>query len=425
MLRSLTVTLMLFTGTVAAGAEPHDPIAAGELPQYIFFNRIPQKAWQQQQPDTFANAGFAEVVEAVGTRGNDRLRIGVSFIFSMLEGPLDVQTQSLRRMLEAAEQADVPVLVTLDGQNWWQTRPDLWNWWDPALPGFSEANRHNVEWTGWGPEHAIKISWRNWGRQLRVRPAPNLASPTFLAEHWKGYDALIPVILEWYRRLPPERRYLFGGVKLGWEASINVNAYHYPDGNRIFEAAPGDATNDPTERDRQQGWAFGGAVLGHAAAYTSGLRTSGELTREDIETLVHHYLRQLVHEARRRGLPPHLIFTHQGGTYDPWEKHMSFKPAIVEGSIPGYSFYSHDPPDCGSLPADLEAAGRTQWAAAEWWRGAPDAAGWVQRFERTLSFKQCRHVCVYNWEPFSQIPPALAAVRELVAAAATRPAPTR
>lgn len=422
--RFLTFALVLLTAGLTAGAEPHDPIALGELTQYIFFNRIPGRLWQQQRPSSFTAAGFTEVVDGVGTRGNDRLRIGISFIFSMLEGPLDVQSKSLRRLLEAAEQADVPILVTLDGQNWWQSRPDLWNWWDPDLPGFDEANRHNVEWTGWGPEHAIKISWRNWGQQVRVRPAPNLASPAFLAEHWKGYDALIPIILDWYRRLPPERRYLFGGVKLGWEASINVNAYHYPDGNRIFEASPGDASNDPTERDMTQGWAFGGAKLGHAAAYTSGLRTSGELTREDIETLVHRYLRQLVREARRRGLPTHLIFTHQGGTYAPWEKHLSFKPAIVEESIPGWSFYSHDPPDCGSLPADLEAAGRTQWAAAEWWRGATDTAGWVQRFEQTLSFKQCRHVCVYNWETFAKIPEALAAVRVLVAAT-TRPAPNR
>ena len=155
MLRSLTYALVLFTTGIASAAEPHDPIAAGELPQYIFFNRAHGRVWRQQHPDSFTAAGFEEVVDGVGTRGNDRLRIGASFFFSMLEVPLDVLSRSLTRLLETAEQTGIPILITLDGQNWWQNRPDLWNWWDPNLPGFDEANRHNVEWTGWGPEHAI------------------------------------------------------------------------------------------------------------------------------------------------------------------------------------------------------------------------------------------------------------------------------
>ncbi len=101
---------------------------------------------------------------------------------------------------------------------------------------------------------------------------------------------------------------------------------------------------------------------------------------------------------------------------------MSFKPAINDYSIPGWSFYSHDPPDCGSLPADLRAAGRRQWAACEWWRGAADEAGWRVSFERTLGFAQCRFVAVYNWESFREIPAALAAVRGLVAPT-SQPAP--
>ncbi len=376
---------------------------------------------RQSHAEDFTPALLEDIVRTLGTRGNRRLRIGASFILSILETPPETLAKSLRRMLASAEAADVPILITLDGQNWWQSRGDLWNWWDANLPGYDPANRANVEWTGWGPQHAVKIGWRNWGRQFRVRPAPNIASPRFLAEHWKAYDALVPIIADWYRALPPDRRYLFGGVKVGWEASINVNAFYFRDGNRIFDESPDDASKDPQQHDPKDGWTFGHPPLGFAAVSTAGIKNSGELTKADIEIVVHQYLARMAAEVRRRGIPPHLIFTHQGGTYAPWERHLSFKPAINEDSIPGWSFYSHDPPDCGSLAADLESAGRRQWAACEWWRGGGSAGEWREKFERSLRFKDCRFVCVYNWPDVQKLPFAATAIGELVSRATTQP----
>lgn len=413
-----TIALALWGSLLPArAAEPYDPVAAGELPRYIFFNRIPglpnPRLWHQEEPERFTAESMREIVELTGTPGDERLRIGASFIFSLMESKTVTLKRSIAALLEASRRAGVPVLITLDGQNWWQTRPDLWNWWDPDLPGFDPAHRMNVEWTGWGPEHAIKISWRNWGRQLRIRPAQNIFAPRVQAELHEKLAACVPVIAEWYRDLPADKKHLFGGVKVGWEASINVNAYYYRDGNRLFEEFPDDTSHDPDERDAAKGFTFGSVGLGYAAATSLGLKTSGELTVQDHEKMVHRYLADLSRCVREHGIPSHLIFAHQGGTYAPWEEHLSFKPAMNEDSIPGWSFYTHDPPDCGSLAEDLESAGRRQWAAAEWWRGGSTAEEWQERFKRTLRFKQCRLITVYNWEPFSRKPEALAAVRQL------------
>jgi hypothetical protein len=396
------------------------------VPRYIFFNKNPGSPdplhWRQNQPQRFTAESMRELPEKIGTPGDDRIRIGASFIFNLLEDDAQALERSLTAMMEASRQADIPVMLNLDGQNWWRNRPDLWNWWNPDLPGFDPDNRINVEWTDWGPEHAIKISWRNWGRQIRVQPAQNIFAPRVQKEHREKLAACAKVIARWYRELPAGKRYLLGGVKVGWEASINVNAYYYADGNRIFEANPTDTANDPDARDAAKGFTFGSANLGYAAATSFGLKKTGELTVADHEVMVHRYLAELAALVRSNGIPPHLIFTHQGGTYAPWDKHMSFKPAMNPDSIPGWSFYSHDPQDCGSLASDLEAAGRRQWAAVEWWRGASNAEQWRQRMERTLTFKQCRHLTVYNWEPFRDTPEALAAVRELITAA-SRPGP--
>jgi hypothetical protein len=440
MLKALLAMAWLSAWLAAVGsalaAEPLDPVAAGELPRYVFFDRNPFSPdplhWRQWEPERFTVASMREFAEKIGTAGNARLRIGATFPFSLLENDVDVLKRSIRAMLDAAREADVPVLIMLDGQNWWQSRPDLWNWWDPNLPGFNPDNRYNVEWTGWGAENAIKISWRNWGQQVRIRPAQNIFAPRVQKEVNARLQACAGVVAQWYRELPKDKRYLLGGVKVGWEASINVNAYYYPDGNRLFEQNPADASRDPTQRDIEKGFTFGTPCLGYAAATAAGLvhpptRPAGsrshiesvggagrELTVQDHEFLVQKYLAGLSRIVRRQGIPPHLIFTHQGGTYAPWDKHLSFKPAINDDSIPGWSFYSHDPQDSGSLGKDLEAAGRQQWAAAEWWRGGANEAEWRQHFERTLSFKQCRLIAVYNWEPFMADAAALAAVKSLV-----------
>jgi len=169
----------------------------------------------------------------------------------------------------------VPVLIALDGQNWWQHRPDLWNWWDPNLPGYNPSNIFNVEWTGWSPTQAVKVCWRNWGSQQRVVPAPNIASPTVVAAHLQGLRSLAPIIVEWH-----------GGPR---------------------EAVP--------------------------------------------------------------------------------------------------------------LAAEMKSAGQGRWAAAEWWWGGATAADWEDHFRQTLSFRDCRFICVYNWNlrMFENAASGQEAVRKLVA----------
>lgn len=418
----LSMLMLVFVAALSAAepAEPRDPVKTGELPRYIFFNKNPGSGdplhWRQDQPKRFTVASMREIPEKIGTGGDDRLRVGASFIFSLLENDADTLKASIAAMLQASREADVPVLITLDGQNWWRSRPDLWNWWDPQTPGFNPNNRVNVEWTDWGPEHAVKIAWRNWGRQIRIQPTQNIFAPRVQQEVQAKLKACVPVIAKWYRELPKEKRYLFGGVKIGWEASINVNAYYHQNGNQIFETSPADGSKDPTERDPEKGFTFGNVGLGYAAATASGLKKSGELTVADHEAMVHKYLAGMCRIVRSKGIPAHLIFTHQGGTYAPWQKHLSFKPAINPDSIPGWSFYSHDPQDCGSLAADMEAAGRLQWAASEWWRGGNSVETWREQFERALRFKQCRLITVYNWEPFSRTADATAAVKSLIEA---------
>lgn len=428
---SIVSGLVLVAGWLAVlasrPAEPEDPVAQGRLPQYVLFNQLPHisnySASRPPEPLEVIVKRLQEIPAKLGGLGHDRLRVGSSFLYSVLEGETPALVRALETALAAVEQTKVPVLLVLDAQNWWTSRSDLWNWWDANLPGYDPQNRMNVEWSGWGPEHALKIAWRNWGHQLRIQPPPNIFSPRVVQEVRDRLAACVPVIVRWYRQLPDDQKYLLAGVRVGWETSINVNAYYFADGNAIFEKYPNDESHDPKTHDMQQGWTFGRPILGYAAATSSGLKKEGTLTRQDHETLVHRYLADHCAQVRALGVPASLLFTHQGGTYEPWDRHLSFKPAMVEDSIPGWSFYSHGPADCGPMGREMEEAGRQQWGAVEWWRGGATEAEWYRNFVETLNFKHCRLIVVYNWEPFCASPSGVAAVRRLIADSAQRQQP--
>ena len=375
------------------------PVTHADSPRYIFVNQAPGIEWNQARPETFTSVGFETISRRIAAPDNPQLRIGVSFMFSILETDAAVLCESLRALLKASGESGVPVLVILDGQQWWDARPDLWNWWNPQLPGYNPDNVFNVEWTSWDPASAVKIAWRNWGSQIRVRPAPNMASPKFLAANLERIALLAPIIRDWYERLPAEKKYLFGGVKVGNEAGTGYNAFYYPDGNHYLEQWPDDASHDPQTGLRlDEGLAGGVAQIGYAAVKTAGIKSAGAITRDDLAKVTQRYLAALAKAVHDCGIPTDLIFTHQGGTYPPWGVHIPFSTAFTECSTPGWSFYGLDPNTCEGLAKDMDDAHRTRWAAAEWWWGGTTKAEWRDHFERTLRFRDCRFIAVYNWD---------------------------
>ena len=366
--------------------------------QYVFINKAPGIEWNIANPESFTQAGFEEIGQVFPTPQDAKVRVGVSFVFDFLRYDIEKVRDSLKRYLELSLESGVPVMINLDGQNWREHRPDLWNWWDPEKPGYDPDNVNNVEWCGWDASKALKIGWRNWGSQIRVLPEMNLASPAVLEAHEEALDALLPIVAHWYGGLPENRRTLFGGVKLGHEASIGVNAYYYPNGNHYLEAYPNDPSKDPAYgRDASKGWHGGLQPIGYAAVKTQGIKARGTLTRDDIAQVTHGYLTTLCRMASKHGLPRDKVYTHQGGTYAPWDKHLPFWPAFNDYATPGWSFYWVDPANASGLKRAQNEHGQQSWAAVEWWWAGNSVAEWKDHFERTLCFAKCRNICVYNW----------------------------
>jgi hypothetical protein len=393
---------------IAAQAEP--------VGQFILLNR--KLPWRGGEPQPVTREELMEVKTALPPVPDAGVRIGVGYIFSYLRSMNDeVLLASLRSLLRHAEETDTPILVQLDGEQWWDARPDLWNWWDPSLPGFDPANRKNVEWFGWTEDDALKIAWRNWGRQLRVRPPPNLMSPAYRNVCHEKMEVFIPVVMAWWKQLPAEKKDLLVGIKVGWESSIGVNAWHYPNGNDLLDQPE---SEDPrTGLDANSVPDRGVTTVGYAAVKTAGIRNQGQITEADLAAVVQRHLDDLSHQASRLGVPREKLFTHGVG----WkEGELLYDTAVNQYSCPGWSFYKHarNPRQDMGVQRALARSTAPSWAATEWlYQGPREVGSWRAALEATLDDKRCRYLCIYNWEGIRENPVALEAIRQTVAASKT------
>ena len=185
-------------------------------------------------PEEVNDSVFEQIRQIAKDKTSGQVGLGIGAIFSYLNQPRQKSKAYVEKFLSLAERYNIPIVIQLDGEQWWGARPDLWNWWDPARPGYDPQNRKNVEWSGWGSEHAIKIAWRNWGRQIRVLPPPNFMSQSYRKACHDEMRILIPLILKWRQELPKEKAHLLIGLKLGWESAIGVNSFYYPNGNELL-----------------------------------------------------------------------------------------------------------------------------------------------------------------------------------------------
>ena len=392
------------------------------------------------RPETFNQAGINEIANTIGTRGRADRKLAVSFTINYFRQSIDfgvsnavwtslprllnqqfgftvggnyttaAMKQALKNMLDASVATDVPLIIRIDGTQWWELRPDLWNWWNDQEAGYSPDNINNVERFDWGTSTgtAVKIGWRKWGGQFRVAPAPNLASLRYRAAQKECLDLLFPVIAEWYNGLPDDKKYLLGGIVLGWELSIWWNAFYYKDGNDLLnQTADNDPTNypdlnpiNPKPGDRRV------IGLGYAAAQTLAARgldiqTSGTITTATGDAICADYLEFLIELAVQHGIPLNRLITHSLGS----NGGITGKAAVsdIEGVVPGWSWYGLSTGvSVTNLDGLINHADGRPWALIE--TGSGIRAGYEtvakidqEALERVFAYRNNRYINLFNW----------------------------
>ena len=384
--------------------------------RYLLFMTGPGEGLSPHRPERITPAAFRRIMENFDGLPPSHIEVGLSMIVSYLHHPEAKTQEALRRFLAAAQATHTPITIKLDGEQWWAARPDLWNWWDPDAPGYDPENVHNVEWTGWSPDQAVKIGWRNWGRQLRVDPAPNLMSPEYQAACQAAMEPLLALIYDWWRELPPDRRDLLVGIEVGWESAIGVNNYYYENGNSRLEADPAeDVWVKPDRRGDLVG--RGRVPLGFAAVSTAGLASSGDLRYEHLVEVVRRHLLFQSRIARAAGFPREKVFTHGWGNED---GELLYDAAVNEYTCPGWSsyWYSNRLEQDEGINRGIDQSDAPYWAAVEWlFLHRINRQAWKDAFENTITHRNCRYLTYYNWNRIATAERGgeiIAAVRELV-----------
>lgn len=401
------------------------PSSTPDQTKYIFFNRAPGEGMNQAFPESINRAAFEEIIGSFTQKSDSKIKLGISFIFSPFRTDSEKTVASLNNFLCTAEELSVPVMIQFDFEHWWGARPDLWNWWDASRPGYHPDNRENVEWTHWSPDYAIKIAWRNWGRQIRVLPPPNLASQRYMDACREQIQLLIPMITKWYAALPEDKKQIFVAVKMGHESSLGVNAYYYPNGNELFDqpesADPisGLVGQDVLSRGVQQ--------TGYATIKTSGIRNNNDITEWDLYEAARRYLEFLCRETSQYGIPREKLFTHAAGWRD---GELLYDAAINNYSCPGWSFYAHakDPMKEPAVIRGLALSDAPYWGAVEWllMEGMGSDTQtlygvtsekemiWKSALKNTLDHPRARMVCIFNWESIRNSQTAKKAIQQFI-----------
>ncbi len=384
-------------------------MAAEEGEQYIIPNlsrNIPVSIPEQVE----------EVSLLLPNSANSAVKAGASYIVNCLASPESNGIMFLNDFLQAAQENNVPVMIQLDVENWIDGRPDLWNWWDPSENGYDPANKENVEWTDWDSSNAIKVSWRNWGFQLRVKPQINLMSPEYRQAAHDAYDTYIPVILDWWNDLPESKKDLFVGIKVGWESSIGLNSFHYPNGNYYIETWPDDESNDPAYGvSAGNPPAYGVQQIGYAALKTAGIKTSGSITETDLAQITGMHLTDLAQTAYNLGVPRNKLFTHSWPFDAAGTNYLS---ACNVYSNPGWSRYTNSTNSVRSFEPDIDSAindsDASYWGLAEsWYQGIGTTSNWQSYLENNLGDSRCRYIGLYNWDRIRQNNNILDAIRNM------------
>ena len=343
--------------------------------------------------DEVSDEVFSTISTRLKNNENANIKVAVSAMINYLSAAPTVVMERLTNLLSLADKYNLPVMVELDGIDWQQGYPELWNWWDPTKQGYNPTNKNNVEWTSWDSESAVKLGWRNWGSQIRVMPMPNLASPAYREACFTQLKVLIPFVLNWWKNTGYNDRFV--GIQMENEVSIGSNNYFLPNGNSYIDKP---ATDDHILTLNHDIWpGFGAKAIGYAAVKTMGLASCGALNEADVAKVTDKYVYDLCKLGSEIGVPRNKLFTHAGG----WkEGELIYYSALNEYSCPGWSFYDFalDPSKDKTAMDAVTKSDAPFWCNAEsFYFGGSTEETWLEYLNNNFSIPRLKYMVIRNY----------------------------
>jgi hypothetical protein len=244
----------------------------------------------------------------------------------------------------------------------WESRPDLWNWFDPSRPGYNPANKDNVEWFGWdGPP--AKVRYLDHGIPKRMAPPICFTSKRVRSE-WTRLvrNVIAPSLRQEIAVLKHEgKERLFAGVLVGSEPTFDNYIQTGPEMQKMIkdDGAPIGRLGYRALMDR-------GFSKDHQPAHLSDALGSV------IQETVAFWCRQFV-EA---GIPAEKLYPHVAAQLPIEIMSAPVSAAFNRWSRPGWSTYAVEAFEDGFEPLyrELKKHGSPPWGGVEANAGFPGSS---------------------------------------------------
>jgi len=301
------------------------------------------------------------LVNSIGTRGHGRHMLGFGLPCPTMDAEKQVP-EYIRQAFATARENNMAVMLHFDFNVAWESRPDLWNWFDPKMPGYNPANKQNVEWYGWdGPPS--KVRYLNHGITKRMAP-PICFTSKRVRQEWARLvrDVITPNLRREIAALKRDgKEQLFAGVLAGSEPMIDNYMNPDADTEKLMKA-------DGTPKGR----------LGYRTLMNRGyskLHPPKQMT-EALCAIVHETTGFWCQQFADAGIPIAKIYTHVAPQLPVEMTSSPVSVAFNRWSRPGWTTYpvgilrdSFDP-----LYRELKVHGNPRWAGVEANAGMPDSS---------------------------------------------------
>ena len=130
--------------------------------------------------------------------------------------------EAIKRAFDTAKRTNVAAHFIVDDHIGWDERPDLWNWYDPAKPGYNPDNKKNVEWYDWeGTPNKRRYFTPNGTPSQSAHMCVN--SPAIKREIRRIVSQFVaPALEKELNTLKLENKeYLFAGITVGAEPGFD------------------------------------------------------------------------------------------------------------------------------------------------------------------------------------------------------------
>lgn len=399
-------------------------------PQYVVMNfatinelnwAAPEDEWQEKiKPQVLSQIHeMRRALEPLTQADPSKRQLAWSTLMEYMNFPMDTPSASsvyaikMKRILQISDEENLPVFVPLNGFQWWDQLPELYNWWDNDgthtdprffarqknpeefkqrfIKGYNPDNKWNVQWQDWSTP--MKLNYRNWGGGgFRLAPPPSLSNKygtgvTYRSVQRDRLRAILSEMLPFLQKWQLEGRFdMFAGLSLGTEVSLNASIL------------PRDEFQPYGYRDVQD-------ILCPQDQPICGKTTPFGPTQIDTarRQSVNAYLVDLSRLVSSYGVPKQRTYTHVWSEAKPGEPRYTnyADSATTLYARPGLSFYgsAEEPLSLSDWKNTLQLNGNAKWGAIEYSAGTSLSA-WQRGIHNTFenSANQAKIMVIYNWQ---------------------------